>query len=203
MYSRILLLLGFLSTLIRRCNAGQRGQTGMEVAVVGVVCATCVLGGVLITTSEEAAEQLESVFQTGIEQASGTLVLSGGIVTTATGDPPTTESIVITLATIGKPAPVNLDAAATEDRMTLSFVSAEAFQNDIPYTATELRGNGDGFLQEGETAQVTVLVADIAGGAVQIGPMQSWTLHISAPSGGELEVTRTMPFALNAVNSLR
>jgi archaellin len=89
MHSRLLFLSGLLSTLVRRFNAAQRGQTVLEAAVVCLVCTPCVIGGVLITTGEEAAEQLQSVFQNGIQQASGTLVLSGSATTTR---PPTAAS---------------------------------------------------------------------------------------------------------------
>jgi archaellin len=174
----------------------------MEVALVGVVCATCVLGGVMIATGEEAAEQLDSAFHAGMAQASGTLIVNGSVIATASGDPPRVDEIVLTLGTIGRPLPVALDSAAETDRLLIAFTSETAFDNDIAYTATELRGDGDGFLEPGETAEVCLSVADIADGRLEIGPAEDWTLQISAPSGGRLEVSRTMPFALQPVNAL-
>jgi archaellin len=201
MVNRLLSLFPLLSRLVRSFNAAQSGQTGMEVALV-VVCASCVLGGVLITTSDEAAAQLESVFHTGLDQASGTLILNGSVISTASGDPLSADSIVLTLGTIGEPVPVVLDQTQP-DSLTLAFSNSDAFDNDVPYTAVELCGDGDCLLEAGETAQLTVPIASIGDGTLHLGPMQSWTLQVSAPSGGIVEVTRTMPFALDAVNSLR
>jgi len=175
----------------------------MEIALVGVVCAICVLGGVMIATGEEAAEQLDSVFHAGIAQASGTLVVGGSVIATASGDPLHVNEIVLTLGTIGQPIPVALDSTAETDRLLVAFTSETAFDNDVAYTATELRGDGDGFLEPGETAEVRLSVVDIADGTLEIGPTEDWMLQISAPSGGRLEVSRTMPFALQPVNALR
>ena len=103
MFNRLYVL--FLAALVtlRQFNVSQRGQTGMEVALIGVVCSGCVLGGVVIATSEEAVDQLESVFHAGLEQASGTLIVTGSVIATASGDPPSVDSLVLTLGTIGEP----------------------------------------------------------------------------------------------------
>ena len=74
--------------------------------------------------------------------------------------------------------------------------------NDVAYIATELRGDGDGLLEPGETAEVRIDVSTIADGTLVIGPSEDWTLQIVAPSGGIVRVSRTIPFALHAVNSL-
>jgi len=202
MYSRFSSVFQLVLRTARYLNT-QRGQTGMEIALIGVVCASCVLGGVILTTSDEATEQLDSVFHAGLAQASGTLIVSGSVIATAAGDPPSVDTIVLTLGTIGEPAPVALDSSAESGRLGVAFTSETAFDNDIPYTAVELRGDGDGFLEPGETAEVRIHVADIGDGTLTIGPIEAWTLRINAPSGGDLEVSRTMPFALQPVNSLR
>lgn len=202
MYSRLSSLFLLLLSAARYLNTSQRGQTGMEIALVSVVCATCVLGGVMITTSDEAAEQLESVFHAGLAQASGTLIVNGSVVATASGEPPSVDEIVLTLGTVGEPAPVTLDSAAETDRLVVAFQGETAFDNDVPYTASELRGDGDGLLEAGETVEVRLSVAGIGDGTLAIGPLEDWTLQLSAPTGGILEVSRTMPYALQAVNSL-
>ena len=202
MYSRFSSVFQLVLGIVKVLSASQRGQTGMEIALVGVVCATCVLGGVMIATSDEAAEQLESVFDAGIAQASGTLIVSGSVIATASGEPLSVDEIVFTLGTIGEPVPVNLGGLAESDRLVVAFTSASAFDNDVFYTASELRGDGDGFLEPGELAEIRLSVSNIGDGTLAIGPLEDWTLQISAPSGGNLQVSRTMPFALQPVNSL-
>ena len=203
MYSRIFSVFHLALRAARILNASQCGQMGMELALVGVVCATCVFGGVIIATSEEAAQQLDSVFDAGLARASGTLIVSGSVLATASGDPPAVDAIVITLGTIGEPAPVDLDPTSTDGRLVLAFATGSGFDNDIPYSATELRGDGDGLLEPGETAEVRLNIFDVGGGTLTVGPLEEWTLRIAAPSGGDLEVSRTMPLALEPVNSLR
>jgi archaellin len=202
MKSRLTSLFLLVLNVARRLNTSQRGQTGTEVALIGVVCATCVLGGVLITTSDEATEQFESVFHAGLAQASGTLVVNGSVVATASGDPLDVDEIILTLGTIGKPAPVVLDSAAESERLVVGFLGEAAFDNDVSYAASEIVGDGDGLLEPGEIAEVRLAVADIGDGTLSIGPTEDWTLQISSPAGGNLSVSRTMPFALQPVNSL-
>ena len=202
MNSRLLSLLHFALNAIRYLNASQRGQTGTEIAIIGVVCASCVLGGVVITTSDEAAAQFESVFHAGLAQASGTLILNGSVIATASGDPPSVDEIVLKLGTIGEPSPVSLDSTAEEDRLVVSFQSTAGFDNDVAYTASEIVGDGDGLLEAGEVAELRINIADLDNGALSIGALQDWTLQLSSSAGGILEVSRTMPYALEPVNSL-
>jgi archaellin len=204
MYSRIpsLLLLIVLSAA-RHLNTSQRGQMGMEIALVGVVCATCVLGGVMIATGDEAAQQLDSIFHAGLAQTSGTLIVNGTVVATASGEPPVVDEIILILGTIGHTAPVVLDSDAESQRLVIAFTGATAFDNDVTYTAQEIVGDGDGILETGETAEVRLSVSDVGDGRLLVGPSDDWTVQLSAPAGGNLTVSRTMPFALQPVNSLR
>jgi hypothetical protein len=64
-------------------------------------------------------------------------------------------------------------------------------------------GDGDGLLEPGETMSLRVSVSAIGDGSVVIGASDAWTLQISAPFGGVVDVSRTMPFALDRVNALR
>ncbi len=65
----------------------------------------------------------------------------------------------------------------------------------------ELRGDGDGALEPGETAEIRISILD-SGGGPSASAQCKGTLQISAPSGGDIEVSRTMPFVLQSVNSL-
>jgi archaellin len=191
-----------LLTATMRASSSERGQTGMEIALVGVVCATCVLGTAVIATSDEASRQLDSVFRSGIQRASGTLVLNGAVVATADGTPANVAEIVLNLGVIGRPGPVSLSHDAASERLVVAFRDETTYDPDVPYTATEIVGDHDGLLEAGETAVIRVATAAIADGALLIGPLDAWTLEVSAPFGGLVEVSRTMPFALDRVNDL-
>jgi hypothetical protein len=203
MRDRFLSLFLTLLAAARRAGSDERGQTGMEIALVGVVCASCVIGGVVIATGDEASQQLESVFHAGLTRSSGTLILSGPVIATADGTPAGVREIVLTVATIGRPAPLSLDAGAEGNRLLVMFQNQDAYDPDLPYSATEISGDHDGVLEAGETAQVRLLVAEIGDGSVQLGPLDAWTLHLSAPYGGLVSVSGTLPLALDHVNALR
>jgi hypothetical protein len=203
MLSRTLSLFLQLLAAARRTGNDERGQTGMEIALIGVVCASCVLGAVVITTSDEASQQLESVLHAGLARASGTLIVTGPVVVTADGTPATVDEIVLTVGTIGTPSPASLDPTAEGDRLLVAFQNEDVYDPDLPYVATEVIGDHDGFLEAGETAELRIRASDVGDGSVTLGPLAAWTLQLSAPYGGIVSVSRTMPFALDRVNALR
>jgi hypothetical protein len=202
MLSRTLSLFLRLLAAARRAGNDERGQTGMEIALIGVVCASCVLGAVVITTSDEANQQLQSVLHAGLARSSGTLIVAGPVVVMADGTPATVDEIVLTVGTIGAPEPASLDPTAGGDRLVVAFQNEDVFDADLPFLATEIVGDHDGFLEAGETAELRVRVSDVGDGSLTLGPLAAWTLQLSAPYGGIVSVSRTMPLALDRVNAL-
>jgi archaellin len=181
----------------------ERGQTGMEIALVGVVCAACVLGAVVLTTGQQASQQFDAIFRAGMQRSGGTLLVNSTVVATADGSPLRTRDIAVTISVLGKPAPLSLDSSAPGERLVVGFLGATVVDPDVPFTATEIVGDHDGLLELGETVVLRVPVVGIDDGSVLIGPSDAWTLQITAPFGGVIEVSRTMPFALDRVNALR
>jgi archaellin len=202
MLSRTLSLFLQLLAAARRTGNDERGQTGMEIALIGAVCASCVLGTVVITTSDEASQQLESVLRAGLARASGTLIVTGPVVVTSDGTPATVDEIVLTVGTIGTPGPASLDPTAEGDRLLVAFQNEDVYDSDLPYVATEVIGDHDGYLEAGETAELRIRMSDVGDGSVTLGPLAAWTLQLSAPYGGIVSVSRTMPLALDRVNAL-
>jgi hypothetical protein len=175
----------------------------MEIALVGVVCASCVLGAVVIASGQGAGQQLESIFAAGLSRSGGTLVVNGTVVATTGGEAAAVDEIVFTVGTVGEPPPLVLDALSEGERLVIGFRSETAFDFDVLFAANEIVGDHDGVLEAGETAEIRLTIAEIGDGGVVIGPSDAWTLQLSAPYGGIVEVSRTMPFALDRVNSLR
>ena len=203
MLSRTLSLFRQLLAAARRTGNDECGQTGMEIVLIGAVCASCVLGAVVITTSDEASQQLQSVFHSGLARASGTLIVSGPVVVMADGTPAAVDEIVLTVGTIGSPGPASLDPAAEGDRLLVAFQNEDVYDADLPFLATEILGDHDGFLEAGETAELRIRVSDVGDGSLTLGPLDAWTLQLSAPYGGIVSVSRTLPLALDRVNALR
>ena len=184
------------------CRGHERGQVGMEIALVGVICASCVLGAVVLATSDQASQQVDGVLRAGLYKSGGRLVVKGSVVALAEGDPLQVDEIVFTLGVAGNPGPVSLGNSSAAPRLVLAFRGETVLDNDVPYTAAEIVGNGDGLLQAGEIAEVRVAIDGINDGSLVLGPTSQWALELQAPVGGVLEIRRTLPFALQRVNSL-
>jgi len=189
------LLLESLSRLRDEC-----GQTACELACLCGVGAACVIGGVAVSNAELGAEQLDAIFRDSLGRASGALVASGSVVATAGGTPMQVDGVVVRLAVVGTPAPVPLTDGASG--LQVAYFDSAGFDSDLPFAARELSGDGDGFLEAGETAELTVRAADVGTGSPAFSPGARWTLEVRSPIGGVLSISRTTPAVLQTVNAL-
>ena len=183
---------------------GESGQVGTSLALVGLVGTALVLSAVVVRSGKYGAGELDQVFRTSLGRVSGTLELRGSVIAIASGQPPAVDSIRFVVGAAGEGDPVPLDGASTADRLVVSYRDSTAYDADVPYTAREIAGNGDGLLEPGESAQLTVRLADIdsEAGPPSMGPDSRWTLELQAPIGGTVEITRTMPPVLDRVMQL-
>ena len=176
----------------------------MGLALVCLVGTGLAVGTVAITSGQLGADQLDQVFRASLGRVSGTLEVRGSVIVVASGQPLAVDRIQVIVGTSGAGDPVPLDGTSTTGRLVVSYCDSGAYDADVPYTAVEIVGNGDGLLAPGETAQLTIRLPDVdrAIGPPSIGPNSRWTLELQAPIGGTVDITRTMPPVLDRVMQL-
>ncbi len=185
---------------IRR-NRGELGITGLETAIILIafVVVATVFAFVVLTTGIFSSERGKETVFAGLAKARGTMEVRGGVVVTSTGG--VVDQIRFAVATTAGGDSIPLDATLTTNRTVIAFRDVTVVDDDVPYTADDIVGDGDGLLEPGELKLVVINVADI-NPAATIGPNSRWTLELQTPVGATIDLTRSMPAEVATVMQL-
>jgi len=198
--ARIRSLFRFLPLL-----ASESGQVATGIAIICLVGTACALSAVVITSGELGAGRFEQAFRSSLGRVSGTMEVRGSVIAIASGQPLAVDRIQFVVGTIGEGDPIPLDSTLLRNRLVIAYRDGMAFDVDVPYAAVEIVGNGNDLLEPGESAQLTIRLADIDGGEgpPRVEPNSRWTLELQAPVGGTVDITRAMPPQFDRVMQLR
>ncbi len=191
-----------VSKLLRQAR-GESGITGLETAIILIafVVVATVFAFVVLTTGIFSSERGKETVFAGLQKARGTMEVRGGVVVTAAGTPLAADKIQFAVSTTAGGDSIPLDPAATTNRTVIAYRDATVVDDDVPYTALDIIGDGDNLLEPGELKLVTINVADI-NPAATIGPNSRWTLELQTPVGAVIDLTRSMPAQIDAVMQL-
>ncbi|HWO73451.1 MAG TPA: archaellin/type IV pilin N-terminal domain-containing protein [Dehalococcoidia bacterium] len=197
-----------LRKLIREASRDERGITGLETAIILIafVVVATVFAFIVLTTGIFSAERGKETVFAGLQKARGTMEVRGGVVvnaTTITAGPPeaaTAGTIQFSVATTAGGEPVPLDPSATSNRTVIAYRDAAILLDDVPYTATEIVGDGDTLLEPGELFTISVDIADLTGATLN--PNDRFTFEIQTPVGAVIDLTRSLPADLDTVMQL-
>ncbi len=192
--SKLLRLLGSL-------NKKEEGITGLETAIILIafVIVASVFAFVVLSTGLFSAERGKETVFAGLEKARGNLEVRGAVTVTdtdASGTITAADNIEFNLANAAGGFPVLVDPAATTNSVVMNFIDAQARTADITYTVTEIQGDGDNLLENGELFEANVA----PGGALD--PNETFTVEVVPPLGGTLLIERTMPPEVDVVMDL-
>lgn len=179
----------------------ERGITGLETAIILIafVVVATVFAFVVLTTGIFSSERGKETVFAGLQKARGTMEVRGGVVATAPGGVPT--SIQFAVATTAGGDPIPLDPTANSNRTVIAYRDADVLDDDVPYTADDIIGDGDALLEPGEVKLVVIQVADIDPAATILANSR-WTLELQTPVGAVIDLTRSMPGELAPVMQL-
>jgi flagellin FlaB len=180
--------------MVRR---GDRGITGLETAIVLIafVVVAAVFSFVVLSTGLFSSERGKETVYAGLQKTRGSMELTGGIIATTNATQVQTIRIGLTLAAGGDS--VNLDAGDTNNRTVISYADASVTDSSLGYTTTEVVGDGDELLEQGELAEVVIDLATECATCV-ITENETFTLELKPPTGSYLVVQRTTPASMTA-----
>jgi flagellin FlaB len=176
---------------------GDRGITGLETAIVLIafVVVAAVFSFVVLSTGLFSSERGKETVYAGLQKTRGSMELTGGIVATTNATQVQTLRIGLTLAAGGDS--VNLDAGDTNNRTVISYQDDVVTDNSLTYTTTEIVGDGDELLEQGELAEISIDLATECATCV-ITENETFTLELKPPTGSYLVVQRTTPASMSA-----
>ena len=188
--------------LLSRAAREEEGITGLETAIILIafVVVATVFAFVVLSTGLFSAERGKEAVYAGLQKTRGTLELRGSVIATTDGTEVTT--LVFDVANSAGGEPVNLDPAATSNKVVIDYRDAAVNETNIAWTTTDpwlVPGDDDTLLEAGELAEIVI---DVSGLGATLGANQPFALEVKPPLGGTMIITRTMPAGLDTVVDL-
>jgi flagellin FlaB len=171
------------------------GITGLETAIVLIafVVVAAVFSFVVLSTGLFSSERGKETVYAGLQKTRGSMELTGGVLATSDGTQVTDITFGVTLAAGGDS--VNLDAGDTNNRTVISYVDSTVTDNSLVYTTTEVVGDGDELLEQGELAEIAIDLATECVTCV-VTANEIFTLEVKPPTGSYLIIQRTTPASM-------
>ncbi|MDI6857685.1 MAG: hypothetical protein QME71_05150 [Dehalococcoidia bacterium] len=187
--------------LVKRANREEEGITGLETAIILIafVVVATVFAFVVLSTGLFSSERGKEAVYSGLQKTRGSLELRGSVI--ANTDGTNVTSLVFDLANAAGGEPVNLDPAATSNKVVMAYRDASVANSDLVWERAWLVGDGDNLLEAGELAEITLTMASQTP-AITLGANAAFTLEVKPPLGGTMVIARTTPAGLDTVVDL-
>jgi flagellin FlaB len=171
------------------------GITGLETAIVLIafVVVAAVFAFVVLSTGLFSSERGKETVYAGLAKTRGSMEVTGAVLATSNGTQVTDLTFAVTLAAGGDS--VNLDASDAINRAVISYIDTGVVDNDLDYTTTDIVGDNDQLLEQGELSEITIDLATECPACV-IGANKKFTLEVKPPTGSYLVVERTTPASI-------
>jgi len=186
-----------LMRLVGRATREDEGVTGLETAIILIafVVVATVFAFVVLSTGLFSSERGKEAVYSGLQKTRGSLELRGSVIANTDGTKVT--SLVFDVANAAGGEPVNLDPAATSNKMVIDYRDSSVNVTNITWTINYLVGDTDNLLENGELAEITIDVS-----AQNLAANQAFTLEVKPPLGGTMTIARTTPAGLDTVVDL-
>jgi flagellin FlaB len=192
---------------LKRIGAEEAGITALETAIILIafVVVASVFAFTMLSAGTFSTERGKEAIYAGLTEVQSSMEIKGGVIAIAAteGASGTVDSLVFTVANVLDGEDVNL---ATGDSAEVVFEYRDASQrvalgNDDWAVSWLGNDNGNGLLEVGELAELTVtLTGNISN---TLGTNTTFVLEMKPPNGAILNLQRTTPAWLDAVNDLK
>jgi len=186
-----------LLKLFRRATREEEGITGLETAIILIafVVVATVFAFVVLSTGLFSSERGKEAVYAGLQKTRGTLELRGSVIANTDGTNVTT--LVFDVANSAGGEPVNLDPAATSNKVVIDYRDADVNATNIVWTVDWLVGDLDNLMEAGELAEITIDVS-----TQTLAANEPFALEVKPPLGGTMIIARTTPAGLDTVVDL-
>jgi flagellin FlaB len=188
-----------LVRLFSSIHKREEGITGLETAIILIafVIVASVFAFVVLSTGLFSAERGKETVFAGLEKARGNLEVRGAVTATS-AVPPAVDDLVFNVGLAAGGSAMLIDPTATTNTIAINYIDAEDRVPNTTWTVTEVQGDGDNLLENGELMEITVAVPATS----SLDTNEVFTLEVVPPTGGTLLINRTMPPQIDLVMDL-
>ena len=197
----------------------KKAITGIETAIILIafVIVAAAFAFIILSMGFFAGERAKGVISGGLKEAASAIELDGSVIayggrvtgsqgnftTSTTGTLNNVTSIVIYIKLSTGQQPMDLRVG----RLTILYANTKTsidniYDNSTLCTVTQIVGDSDTFLEEGEKFKITVNIVELAneyGTDVFLGEYAKFRIEVKAPIGAPLIIERTIPGVIDKV----
>lgn len=184
---------------LRNMHSEQKGMTGLETAIILIAFVTVasVLAYSVLSAGIFSAEKGKATVYSGLEQAQSTLQVKGQVLGYS-ADQVKLSTMTIKLGLVDPQEKVD----STALKLTVMTANMSQQLTSADYTITKVAGSAErgsaSMIEQDEVWQLVVTMPATAGVIAY-----DWvTIQIVPPTGAALDITRTMPGALDTYMTL-
>lgn len=184
---------------VKRLHNNEAGQTALETAIILIafVVVASVFAFAILSAGSASTDKGQKAINAGLEGVQSSMAVKGSVL--ADGASNAVTDVKVTLALVAGGDPVDMGAVVYSYRdatqsATITVDSTSGI-NWVKYNGSA----SDAMLEQGEMAEITL---DLASLTTSLGPNTNFTIEIKPPKGAVIQINRTTPAAINAVNDL-
>ena len=187
---------------LKRIGAEEAGITALETAIILIafVVVASVFAFTMLSAGTFSTERGKETIYSGLQQVQSSMEVKGGLIASANISDSKVLSVTFTLANVLSGQPVDLTTGSSAV-VVIEYRDATQRMAISNWTLAWLGDSNDNnLLETGEMAEVSV---PIDANGITLGPNTSFVIEIKPPSGAVLNLQRTTPAWLEAVNDLQ
>jgi flagellin FlaB len=203
--------------MLKQLHGGKKGITGLETAIILIafVVVAAVFAYTVLSAGIFSTQKSQQTIFAGLEQASGSIQMKGGVIAYDTDADDNVDSIKFVVAagaaggSIDLTPPTDTTPAngipdtGSSHKMIVSYMDKDQRLNDITWTKSELGyGDGDDVLEPGEQMEITIDLTAVDGGSSPLQKNVEFTLELKPGEGSSLIISRLMPH-VDTITDLR
>jgi flagellin FlaB len=195
-----------MTSKLKQLLRDERGITALETAIILIafVVVASVFAFTILSAGTFSTERGREAIYAGLEQVSSSMEVYGSVYAESNVAKTQVVTMTFTLASVsGGSGTVITDSTASNANVVISYQDNDTYVKQLDYDVNWIvGGTDDDLLEEGELAEVEIILTSGQDGTINLSASKSFKLEVKPPQGGVLPILRTTPPSLDTVMSL-
>ncbi len=180
----------------KRLHKNEQGQAALETAIILIafVVVAAVFAFTILSAGNASTDKGKAAINSGLQSVESSLAVKGAVLGMGTVGGNIT-SVVFTIAVSSTSAPIKMSDITFNYRDTTQSQNITPSTSDWNKLVTAGTTSPTDTLMPGEQAEVTVKTLNISAST-------AFTIEVKPPVGAVLQINRTAPASISAVNDL-
>ncbi len=190
---------------LKKLHNDETGITALETAIILIafIVVASVFAFTILSAGTSSTQRGSEAINAGIKSVQSSMEVKGSVIAKDDAGTGNVSTIVFTVGLVSGGDPVDLSTDAAKKVVIIGYRDSKQFVNDVPFDVAWVGAHAnDPLLEQGELAEITLNLG-AASTPIVLGTSQQFTIEVKPPVGAVLDLQRTTPAAIAAVNDLK